>query len=111
MALLLLSCDAWAEKGFTTYQTTTALLSCGVSEDRIGVITLYRQQIKLLEDLLGQYKGVEILTADKSQGRDKDCIVMSLTRSNAEKHVSCHVLAASCVSESTHTEHLYRLEI
>ncbi|KAK9895340.1 hypothetical protein P389DRAFT_162158 [Cystobasidium minutum MCA 4210] len=68
-------------------QTVLALSTCGVAEDQIGVITLYRQQIKLLEGMLSQYKGVEILTADKSQGRDKDCIVMSLTRSNAEKHV------------------------
>lgn len=28
------------------------------------------------------YPGVEVLTADKSQGRDKECIIMSLTRSN-----------------------------
>lgn len=59
-----------------------------MSEDQIGVIALYRQQIKLLQDVLQERKGIEILTADKSQGRDKDCIVMTLTRSNAEKHVS-----------------------
>lgn len=64
------------------------MLKSGVAEDQIGVITLYRQQIKLLQELLEERKGIEILTADKSQGRDKDCIIMSLTRSNAEKQVS-----------------------
>lgn len=63
------------------------MLRCGVSEDQIGVIALYRQQIKLLQDLLQERKGIEILTADRSQGRDKDCIIMTLTRSNANKQV------------------------
>ncbi|KAI9606715.1 hypothetical protein H4Q26_006252 [Puccinia striiformis f. sp. tritici PST-130] len=30
---------------------------------------------------------LEILTADKSQGRDKDCIIMSMVRNNAEEEV------------------------
>jgi len=31
---------------------------------------------------------VEILTADKSQGRDKECILISLVRSNEDGNVS-----------------------
>lgn len=75
-------------------QTTEALLQQGFSGEQIGVIALYRQQIQLLESLLTEHKGVEILTADRSQGRDKDCILMSLTRSNASQQVRFADLAA-----------------
>lgn len=64
------------------YQTTEALLQCGMRQDQIGVISLYRQQIKHLSYLLQDRPGIEILTADRSQGRDKDCIVISFVRSN-----------------------------
>ncbi|KAI5475195.1 DNA replication ATP-dependent helicase Dna2 [Pseudohyphozyma bogoriensis] len=67
------------------YQTVNALIKCGVPETEVGVIALYRHQIKLLARKLEPYSSVEVLTADKSQGRDKDCIVMSLTRSNTDK--------------------------
>lgn len=52
------------------------------------MITLYKQQVKLLNSRLQDHEDIEILTADKSQGRDKDCILMSLVRSNPEKRVS-----------------------
>ncbi|KAH8922045.1 Dna2-domain-containing protein, partial [Atractiella rhizophila] len=68
-------------------QTSAALLATGVKESSIGVIALYRQQIKLLSQRLRQHNQIEVLTADKSQGRDKDCILMSLTRSNPEHQV------------------------
>ncbi|PFH51603.1 hypothetical protein AMATHDRAFT_142035 [Amanita thiersii Skay4041] len=64
------------------YQTVESLLRSGVIEEQIGVISLYRQQIKLISQLLVNRTGIEILTADKSQGRDKDCIVISMVRSN-----------------------------
>ncbi|GJJ13038.1 hypothetical protein Clacol_007287 [Clathrus columnatus] len=63
-------------------QFTNALLACGVSESQIGIISLYRQQVKLLSHLLHSYKGIEFLTADRSQGRDKDCIIISMVKSN-----------------------------
>ena len=68
-------------------QLTRALVSCGITESQIGIIAPYRQQIRLITSLLDEYPDVEVLTADKSQGRDKDCILMSLTRSNTEKQV------------------------
>ena len=68
-------------------QTAEALLACGVHEEQIAVITLYKQQVKLLNSCFSAREGIEILTADKSQGRDKDCVLMSLVRSNAEKKV------------------------
>ncbi|CAL1710756.1 unnamed protein product [Somion occarium] len=63
-------------------QVTEALLRCGIEQQQIGVISLYRQQIKLLSYLLEDWKDIEILTADRSQGRDKDCIIISMVKSN-----------------------------
>ncbi|KAA1477837.1 Dna2-domain-containing protein [Dentipellis sp. KUC8613] len=68
-------------------QVVETLLRSGVNESQIGVITPYRQQIKLLAHLLQAHPGVEILTADRSQGRDKDCVVLSMVRSNEEGYV------------------------
>ncbi|OJT15542.1 DNA replication ATP-dependent helicase/nuclease DNA2 [Trametes pubescens] len=64
------------------HQVTECLLGCGVRQDQIGVISLYRQQLKLLSYLLQDRKELEMLTADRSQGRDKDCIIISMVRSN-----------------------------
>ena len=64
------------------HQVTESLIGCGVREEEIGVISLYRQQIKVLSHLLQERKRVEILTADRSQGRDKECIIISMVRSN-----------------------------
>ncbi|RDB29779.1 DNA replication ATP-dependent helicase/nuclease dna2 [Hypsizygus marmoreus] len=63
-------------------QITETMLRSGVREEQIGVLSLYRQQVKLLTHLLHARKGIEILTADRSQGRDKDCIIISMVRSN-----------------------------
>src|ERR1700729_1111222 len=63
-------------------QVADTLLRSGVAESQIGVISLYRQQIKLLSHLLQDHKEIEILTADRSQGRDKECIIISMVRSN-----------------------------
>ncbi|TFK23313.1 Dna2-domain-containing protein [Coprinopsis marcescibilis] len=77
-------------------QFVETLVRCGVDGSSVGVITLYRQQVKVLarklaerggeEDGVG-LGGVEVMTADKSQGRDKDCIVVSLVRSNVENQI------------------------
>ncbi|KAJ6508771.1 DNA replication factor Dna2-domain-containing protein [Mycena sanguinolenta] len=64
------------------FQVTETLLRSGVQPEQIGLISVYRQQLKLLSDLLADRKGIEILTADRSQGRDKDCIIISMVRSN-----------------------------
>ncbi|KAJ7134639.1 Dna2-domain-containing protein [Mycena epipterygia] len=64
------------------YQVTEALLRSGVPPEQIGLISVYRQQLKLLGHLLADRKGIETLTADRSQGRDKDCIIISMVRSN-----------------------------
>ncbi|KAG2362437.1 AAA domain-containing protein [Suillus spraguei] len=69
------------------YQITEAFLRSGVQEDQIGIMSLYRQQIKLLSHLLQDRKDIEILTADRSQGRDKDCIIISMVRSNDQGQI------------------------
>ncbi|KAK4689519.1 DNA replication ATP-dependent helicase/nuclease Dna2, partial [Tremellales sp. Uapishka_1] len=63
-------------------QLAVALTNNGINQEDIAVITPYRQQIKLLTGLFRPFDKIEILTADKSQGRDKDCILISLVRSN-----------------------------
>ena len=67
-------------------QMVDSLILCGVSCERIGVMTLYRAQLKLLQSKLkhSKYRGLEVLTADQFQGRDKDCILISMVRSNDE---------------------------
>jgi DNA replication ATP-dependent helicase Dna2 len=70
------------------HQLTDCLVGCGLPEQDIGIITLYRQQIKLLSHFLQERSGIEILTADRSQGRDKECIIISMVRSNDMGQVS-----------------------
>lgn len=66
-------------------QTVEALCKCGVEPAKIGVMTLYRSQLKVLNDTFKHIPDLEILTADRFQGRDKDCIIISMVRSNRER--------------------------
>ncbi|KAK8854820.1 hypothetical protein IAR55_003559 [Kwoniella newhampshirensis] len=69
-------------------QLATALTSSGLKSQNLAIITPYRQQIKLLTSLIKpNLPSIEILTADKSQGRDKDVILISLVRSNDSGNV------------------------
>lgn len=86
-------------EGKLVYQIVQALLQSGVEERQIGIMSLYRQQIKLLSHLLQEKKHVEILTADKSQGRDKDCVIISMVRSNDHGQVRSNVACLlSCIT-------------
>ncbi len=64
------------------------MVKSGIHEEDIAVITPYRQQIKLLSRLLSNTGRIEVMTADKSQGRDKECIIISMVRSNDMGNVS-----------------------
>ncbi|KAH7338153.1 AAA domain-containing protein [Rhizoctonia solani] len=64
-----------------------ALSRSGIRPTQIGVISPYRQQIKLLAHMLQERPEIEILTADRSQGRDKDCIIISMVRSNEDGNI------------------------
>ncbi len=70
-----------------TAQIVDALITTGVAATNIGVITLYRSQLALIKQNLRHRPGVEMHTADKFQGRDKEVIVLSLVRSNEQKNV------------------------
>jgi DNA replication ATP-dependent helicase Dna2 len=69
-------------------QLVRALLSSGVPGADIGVISVYRSQLALLRHSLRSISSdVEMHTADKFQGRDKDVVILSLVRSNAGHNV------------------------
>ncbi|MCJ1387495.1 Tripartite DNA replication factor [Xylographa bjoerkii] len=82
-----------------TMQLVESLLTVGVKATDIGVITLYRSQLALLKQNLRQRSSplsntagdpasaVEMHTADKFQGRDKEVVVLSLVRSNETGNV------------------------
>lgn len=65
-------------------QTVLGLISQGINPSDIGVITFYRSQLALLRQTLRNTAAehVEMHTADKFQGRDKEVIVLSCVRSN-----------------------------
>lgn len=65
-----------------------ALRKGGVPTSSIGVMSVYRSQLKLLSHILtSDHPDIEIHTADRFQGRDKEVVIISLVRSNAEKYV------------------------
>ncbi|KAH7167241.1 DNA replication factor Dna2-domain-containing protein [Fusarium sp. MPI-SDFR-AT-0072] len=63
-------------------QLVDSLLTVGVPDSEIGVMTHYRAQLFMLKDKLKMFSGVEMHTTDRFQGRDKEVIVLSLVRSN-----------------------------
>ncbi|CAK7270446.1 DNA replication endonuclease-helicase Dna2 [Sporothrix epigloea] len=72
-------------------QLVEGLLTVGVSATNIGVMTHYRSQLSLLRNQLRGAHGtdgansadrIEMHTADRFQGRDKEVIVLSLVRNN-----------------------------
>lgn len=65
-------------------QIVEGLLACGVSEDSIGIMSFYRAQLRRLNRTLASHPNIEKLTADQFQGRDKDCIIISLVKSNVK---------------------------
>ena len=51
-------------------------------------MSVYRSQLKLLaHQLNSDYPDIEILTADRFQGRDKNVVIISLVRSNPERYI------------------------
>jgi len=51
-------------------------------------MSVYRSQLKLLSHLLTpDHPDIEIHTADRFQGRDKEVVIISLVRSNPENYV------------------------
>ncbi|ODV92222.1 hypothetical protein CANCADRAFT_84103 [Tortispora caseinolytica NRRL Y-17796] len=68
------------------------LVHLGVSPSDIGIIAPYSAQVQLLKKLFDEderidISGLEISTVDGFQGREKEVIVISMTRSNKESEV------------------------
>ncbi|KAI0685178.1 AAA domain-containing protein [Cytidiella melzeri] len=65
------------------------LTSVGVLPSQVAVITPYQAQVSLLTSLLRPVYGpeLEIGTVDGMQGREKDAVIISLVRSNANREV------------------------
>lgn len=69
-------------------QLVEAFISVGIPAHDIGVVTLYRSQLALLKrSLFHRLPGLEMHTADRFQGRDKEIVIMSCVRSNPERNV------------------------
>ncbi|KAK2755903.1 Tripartite DNA replication factor [Arachnomyces sp. PD_36] len=69
-------------------QLVESLISTGVPARDIGVITFYRSQLSLLKQNLRHHlPELEMHTADKFQGRDKEVVVLSCVRSNPDRNV------------------------
>ncbi|QLL30280.1 hypothetical protein HG536_0A00970 [Torulaspora globosa] len=69
-------------------QCLKGMAKCGVNPADIGILTLYRAQLHLLKRTFQgpKWANLEILTADQFQGRDKDCIIVSMVRSNTRNN-------------------------
>ncbi|KAL5315528.1 hypothetical protein ACEPPN_016396 [Leptodophora sp. 'Broadleaf-Isolate-01'] len=63
-------------------QLVESLLTVGVPASSIGIMTHYRSQLSLLKHSMRAHPELEMHTADRFQGRDKDVIILSLVRSN-----------------------------
>lgn len=51
-------------------------------------MSFYNSQLQLIKSEIPYVSAeLELLTIDKAQGRDKDCIIVSFVRSNPEGHV------------------------
>jgi DNA replication ATP-dependent helicase Dna2 len=73
-----------------TAHLVTTLIRSGVPPNTIGVITFYRSQLALLRAEVKAVAGttasneLEMHTADKYQGRDKEVIILSCVRNNTD---------------------------
>ena len=62
------------------------LLNNGIDEEKIGIITPYKDQEMLLREML-KYENLEIHTVDGFQGREKEIIIISFVRGNEEGNI------------------------
>jgi DNA polymerase alpha-associated DNA helicase A len=64
------------------------LVEAGVKPEDIAVITPYNAQLALMSHFLRDaYPGIELGSVDGFQGREKEAVIVSLVRSNAEHEV------------------------
>jgi predicted DNA helicase len=58
-------------------------INAGISEDDIGIISPYADQVKIIQDMTP----VEVKTVDGFQGREKEIIIISTVRSNENGNI------------------------
>ena len=64
------------------------LINAGVKPEDIAIVTPYNGQLSLLSQMLKErYVGLELGSVDGFQGREKEAVIVSLVRSNAEREV------------------------
>lgn len=64
------------------------LVDAGVRDEDIAVVTPYNAQLGILSSMLKEkYPGIELGSVDGFQGREKEAVIVSLVRSNAENEV------------------------
>ncbi|KEF55146.1 uncharacterized protein A1O9_08800 [Exophiala aquamarina CBS 119918] len=64
------------------------LVAAGVRDEDIAVVTPYNAQLAILSSMLREkYPAIELGSVDGFQGREKEAVIVSLVRSNAEKEV------------------------
>ncbi|KAJ4305735.1 hypothetical protein N0V90_001266 [Kalmusia sp. IMI 367209] len=64
------------------------LTEAGVKAEDIAVVTPYNAQLALLSGMLKEaYPGIEMGSVDGFQGREKEAVIVSLVRSNADHEV------------------------
>lgn len=61
-----------------------ALNGSGLSHEQIGIIAPYQSQVQHLKKMASKMPELEINTVDQYQGRDKEAIVYSCTKSESE---------------------------
>ncbi|KAG9965145.1 DNA helicase, partial [Aureobasidium melanogenum] len=65
-----------------------SLVDAGIKAEDIAVVTPYNGQLAVLSQLLKErFVGIELGSIDGFQGREKEAVVVSLVRSNAEHEV------------------------
>ncbi|CDR40478.1 CYFA0S05e00980g1_1 [Cyberlindnera fabianii] len=69
------------------YQVVECMIRAGVPQESIGVMSFYRAQLRLFYRKFAARQEIEMLTADQFQGRDKDCVIISLVKSNKNNNV------------------------
>jgi DNA polymerase alpha-associated DNA helicase A len=64
------------------------LVQDGLKEDQIGIITPYKAQVsQILSNMGNNWQNVEVGSIDGFQGREKEAIILTLVRSNANGKV------------------------
>lgn len=64
------------------------LIGAGVKDEDIAIVTPYNAQVAILSSVLKEkYPGLELGSVDGFQGREKEAVIVSLVRSNAEREV------------------------